>query len=284
MEMNIRTLIVTITPQYAATLLQRKDPNRTLLKKAVDKYARQLIDGSWKVNGESVIVGENGELLDGQHRLEACVRTGIPFTTVLVEGIPASSMSTINTGKARSNGDVLSLLGYKNTTNLSSAVSVLWRHLKGQQLCNGVYPTTHEQEVVLQMFPTVEDSVRLFVSNHKLKGLGPVAVLSAMHFICSRANVNKAQTFFSGLETGIGLKSDDPILALRDVLLKSKTKSHIIKKDVLGAMVIKAWNLHYKGLTCKLLSWKQSGEAYPMIAGDSLRNALTSQYAAAVGK
>ena len=46
--------------------------------------------------------------MNGYHRLSACIEAGVPFRTLLVTGVPHETWTTVDTGKVRSAGDVLS--------------------------------------------------------------------------------------------------------------------------------------------------------------------------------
>lgn len=45
------------------------------------------------------------------HRLAACIQAGVPFQTVLIEGVKHETWTTIDTGKTRSAGDVFGIMG-----------------------------------------------------------------------------------------------------------------------------------------------------------------------------
>jgi len=70
---------VLITPAMAQLLLDEYNPdNRRLRENVVQAYCRDLKSGKWIDTGESVEIDENDFLYNGQHRLTAVVRTGIP--------------------------------------------------------------------------------------------------------------------------------------------------------------------------------------------------------------
>lgn len=64
---------VTITPEKAKTLLVMNTKNRKLSRKLVQKYASDMAAGRWPYNGDPIRVSVSNVLLDGQHRLEACI-------------------------------------------------------------------------------------------------------------------------------------------------------------------------------------------------------------------
>jgi len=110
-----------ITPEFAKEVLEKRNKiNRAILQGTVNSYAKQMREGKWKTNGEPIIFSEEYEveedgvkrnvrfLLDGQHRLAACVKCGIPFLVLVVSGLPKEVFDSIDTGKVRAGKDALS--------------------------------------------------------------------------------------------------------------------------------------------------------------------------------
>lgn len=109
--------IVTYTPAKAKAILEAAErayamnpsmtSNRVLRREYIDKYKNALNIKAWKVNGESIKFDKEGILLDGQHRLTACVETGIPFRSVTAYNIDRDDcMASIDCGRARTGTDV----------------------------------------------------------------------------------------------------------------------------------------------------------------------------------
>lgn len=98
---------VTITPEKAQELLNKNDSNRPMNKAHARKFASDMTEGLWKYNGDPIRLSADGNLLDGQHRLQACVYAGIPFETEIIEDLPQEVMVTIDTGRRRSAADAL---------------------------------------------------------------------------------------------------------------------------------------------------------------------------------
>jgi hypothetical protein len=76
----------TVTPKKAMEWLKRNIANRPLSPVTVNNYARAMSDRAWKLNGDCVRFNGNGDLVDGQHRLTACVKSGQSFETYIVRG------------------------------------------------------------------------------------------------------------------------------------------------------------------------------------------------------
>ena len=59
------------------------------------------------------------------------MHTGVPFQTVLIEGVKHETWTTIDTGKTRSAGDVFGIMGITNPTQKASIVAKYYALTKG---------------------------------------------------------------------------------------------------------------------------------------------------------
>lgn len=60
-----------VTPEMAENILAARGPNRNVSASVINKYARDMLAGRWQLNGQTIKISKDGQLLDGQHRLEA---------------------------------------------------------------------------------------------------------------------------------------------------------------------------------------------------------------------
>ncbi len=77
---------------------------------------------NWLVTGQSITFTQDGVLQDGQHRLLASVESGMPLKTVVVYGVEDRAFAVTDSGKVRTNGEILAMLGYDNSNELSALV------------------------------------------------------------------------------------------------------------------------------------------------------------------
>lgn len=100
---TVHSEVFTVSPKVAEFLLNLNWPNnRPLMDTVVDRYAAAISHGHWKLNGESLIMSSEGNMIDGQHRLWAVVSSGAPIRTMITFGVDSSTFDTINSGRARS--------------------------------------------------------------------------------------------------------------------------------------------------------------------------------------
>lgn len=102
---------VTITPEIAQFLLDHHNKhNRPVKATRIDQYAMELKLGLWKYNGERILFDSDGQLLSGQHRLLAIVKSGVSMKVDIKFGLDPGVRDTIDTGAVRSTTDVRRLM------------------------------------------------------------------------------------------------------------------------------------------------------------------------------
>jgi len=249
------------TPPIAKLILEAANTsNRPLDKTIIKKYARLMALGLWQLNGETIIFGDDGVIITGQHRLHACVASGQEFYSLVVTEVPKQVASTADRGKAKTNGQILSMGGEKNANTLSASI-ILIHALKTNQIA---FASTNsncrlepaEMEAFLADHPRLRDSVSLSTT---FKGLVSQSMLAAVHFLASEINPSQADAFFDSLHTGVNLSEGNPILALRERFIHNKGAIAKAHTNYLFALTIKAWNAYRTGAKTKILYLRTDG-------------------------
>lgn len=262
---------VTISPSKAATILKRHttvveaDPtkrNRTIKKSAVNRYASDMLAGRWQFNAETLKLAVDGRIIDGQHRLLACVAADKSFRTLLVEGVADEVFQTVDIGVVRTGGDLLHIAGRLNSVVLANALALLWRWERGEskQFVDWhASPTKPELREILDRHPDVE----FFISKiGPVSGLMTKGLAAVLWYLFAKRDAILADLFFSALGSGLNMKQDDPVYALRERLIKDKAAKYPTKPEQTAELAIRAWNATRKGqrLT-KLISPKANAKA-----------------------
>lgn len=111
--MKITFGIETITPQDAERILKESASafaemsvgggyrQRRINDRVANVYAKDIVEGRWKENGETIKFDTEGRLLDGQHRLAAVIKANRPVAFFVVRGLDNSVMDTIDYGYQR---------------------------------------------------------------------------------------------------------------------------------------------------------------------------------------
>ena len=105
--------VMTITPKICAELLVYNQNNRPEKPKKIAEYANYMMGGKWMLTGDTIKFSNAKLLRDGQNRVKACARAGVPFRTHVVFGIDDEAFDRLDQGKNRNGADVLSIAGYQ---------------------------------------------------------------------------------------------------------------------------------------------------------------------------
>ena len=84
---SVYAKVENIGPDGAKKFLDRMIYNRNVSPSRVTAYAVDMRSGSWDLNGQAIVLDENGLLLDGQHRLLAIIESGVTLPMLVVRGM-----------------------------------------------------------------------------------------------------------------------------------------------------------------------------------------------------
>ncbi len=95
--------IETITPLKAAVYLENNKSNRKVNASQLDMLCRTIEDGKWRLTHQGIAFYEGGELADGQHRLEAIIKTGTSLKFPVFYGVERErdTVLAIDSGRSR---------------------------------------------------------------------------------------------------------------------------------------------------------------------------------------
>jgi hypothetical protein len=266
MTQQIATSIEVVTPDVARNWLSVNTANRAINKKLVDRLSSQMKRGEFVTNGEAIIFSDDNRLIDGQHRLNACVLSGVSFRSVVVRGVHHNAFYTIDTGSARTAADALQILGSKNAAQLAAAA-------KAAIVLDSEHPNfagfVPHSEIIdwIEKNSDIRDWTSWFCANSKNRALAEPSLLISISCLASRRfDPERVRHFFQSCHDGIGLDKTDPAYVLRERLIANRTgKSRLPKRDV-AALIIKALLYQMAGKKMTLLRWSpNTNEPFPMI-------------------
>jgi hypothetical protein len=250
--------VVTITPEDAMALLEANASNRPLNDRHVKRIARQILDGKWRFNGDTIKVSSTNDILDGQHRLWAIIESKIAIETIVVRGIEPDAFATIDTlRKPRSGSDILALLG---ATSHRSTISVALQWLtRWQRKTLESYRAPQnriENSDVEQAYRDNPGIARAAEMASRLRGLANPGLIAFFYFVLTNRNPDLAERMIHTLENPAGVGVNDPFFRLRFYFTSDKAR-----KDPLTTIVymIKAANAAYENREVKTLNWRNQG-------------------------
>lgn len=130
--MAMETKVVNITPDMAKEWLEKNMAhNRPVLASTVHAYARQMRAGKWNLTHQGIAFDENGELIDGQHRLRAIIEANIPVQMNVTYNVhrQPGEVFTIDMGRKRTYASIAIMSGIDDAVikNMGSYVNAYIR-------------------------------------------------------------------------------------------------------------------------------------------------------------
>ena len=258
--------VETISPDMAQEILAANGHNRNMRSPRVAQLAEVMRRGEWILNGETIKVATDGTLLDGQHRLQAVVDSGATIETLVMRGMSLETQDTVDTGRRRRLADILAIEGHTDSHALGASLSMLHRFRTGKRIdySHTGAPSPKQALDLLEHEPQIRDSVREARRVTKQVG-GPVGVFASLHCLFLEIDEEATKDFFDRLADGVGLAKDDPVLHLRNQLVRPRTeRTYAQSANHIAALTIKAFNLRRAGRKIDLLSFKKT-EKFPAI-------------------
>ncbi|HET98772.1 MAG TPA: hypothetical protein ENH89_00055 [Aurantimonas coralicida] len=265
---NLKT--VRLTPAMATKLLEANKLNRPLSQAHVDRIAKQITEGKWRFNGDTIKIAVNDDVLDGQHRLWACILADMPIETAIIDGIEREAFSTIDTiRKPRSGADILSLCGLdRHRKTVASALAWLLRWQRN------AFPKIRapknriensDIEAAYEAHPAMAEAAE---RTRRLKGVISISIATFLYYVFSNKNQELADKFVDTLENPAGMSVSHPFFQYRTWLLQSNEQPSRADSVLVVAYAIKAWNAARKGHKPKNIYWRGQGpsaEPFPTI-------------------
>ncbi|MBK0374734.1 hypothetical protein ACF07U_10155 [Streptomyces californicus] len=263
--------LVQINPDMAGLLLSRAVVNRRLDWGQVDFLADSIIRGEWQLTHQGIALDgplDTGCLLDGQHRLNAVIKAGVPVWIYVFEGLPRAAFPVLDTGKRRSGVDTLSSTGEKYLPVLHSTIRhvLLFKNMPDSSWSGNAARIANGR--ILAAYNGDSDMYREAVkmgreiSRHVFASQTGVAV---GYFVTTEAApAVKADSWIEGLTSGANLEIGDPRLALSKVphmKRRGAKRRYTMREQV--AIYIKAWNAWVQGEKFESLRFKKT-EKMPM--------------------
>lgn len=264
-------LVARIGPDEAAALLDQSENNRPKRYSHVANLSREMTNGYWDLNGESVKFALGGNNLDGQHRLLAIVDSGVTIETYIVINLPLSARDSIDKTLVRTAGDSLGFRGETDARTLASVLRVAWSLETNGHLFNGAgipWPTTHELLAYLASNPLARRSTGLAANVFKSPVRMQKSMAGGLHYLMFKRSPEQADEFWHRLIDGAGLYPGHPVLALRNALIRDLSATRRLPFVDKAAVTIKAWNAFREKRALTQIRWRRAGtnpESFPEI-------------------
>jgi hypothetical protein len=227
---------ITLTPDMAQSWLTRfNTSNRRIQMAHVRSIARDIRTGNWMQNAQPVCFAgdpfsEDAQLLNGQHRLMACVHAGEPIEILVATDLPEAAFETYDVQGKRSHNS-----GQKGDERvINSAALMMWRK------DNGLSPLDRARASASEILKTMEAHEELYPAFQmsRKKEMQEIASAGVLTFFIAHVRNDgpeMAEEFLNHLMHGEGLQRGNPVSLLRSKLIGRRSK--ISRRDVLQALL-----------------------------------------------
>lgn len=266
-EEGVTTAVVeTITPEKAAEYLKSNTSNRPLRKPIVDFYTREMAEGRWKLNGESICFTADGGLANGQHRLHAVIKSGATIRAVVVRGCAEGSFATYDSGLNRKASDVFYSANIKGSLNISTIVrKVLTLRSEGAFVSSSAgdlssMKTSKQRllEVYWKMpkiFNRACGYARQCYKKMRIFKVSEIGGLYVYLLTDGGWSIQTVERFFDSL-FDIEDRSVPATALLRERIIREQLNTvKTFPREVKQALLIKAWNYYVSGTSTKALRY-----------------------------
>ena len=220
-----------ITPEMAQYFLDKfNKENRNIQKTHIQMIARDIKNEKWMVNAQPICFtadpfapGANYpdvRLLNGQHRLEACVQADLPIEVPIAIGIDARAFSTYDS-HAKKSVVRSSKAGGGDRRVIGGVALIQWRIDNDLRFNDRARPSASELLETVERHPGLADQISLA---RRMKDYGSAGVMTFFIYHVRNDAKHLAEEFLEKLETGQDIEKGSPITALRDKLMIMRPK------------------------------------------------------------
>jgi hypothetical protein len=236
------SILTEITPELAARMLECNTHNRTVTDSHVRNLSADMAAGRWVVTHQGIAYDANGTLVDGQHRLWACIESKTTIRMMVSYNVDPDSLKVIDTGKGRTVGQTWDLLQPDTRSGrlIVSRASVI-RQLLHRQPGGNRFLYADAEAVFGEHKAGILWSCRLLTGN---RGTDQASVAGALAY-CYPTAPDRMDLFATQIRTGEMISRTDPAYALRRVI--EETGAGRDDRWVAALATVRAAYAHAKG-------------------------------------
>jgi hypothetical protein len=238
---------VWIAPEMAQEILDNTRYNRQVSKGTVAKYARDMRNGKWIFNGAPIRYNgktESGkpELLDGQHRLRALLEANMELPFLVISGIPANFIRTMDDGKARSLAQKFYVDGEKAPDVLAQLIQHLATFRTKGSFSGPAFTTSEYYDRLDSEGQVARDLAKEYKC--KLPRNVRPGLLACCHLLFAEKAPEHAKQFCGDVVTGLSERGTAAREFREWVISLEKGE---VRTATIGAVLIDCWNKECRG-------------------------------------
>lgn len=226
------TKIVFITPEIALELLQKNTNNRNFKKANLAFVKNELTKDRWQTTHQPIGIDTNGQLIDGQHRLEAIAKTKKSAWVRVTINCDPKTMNAVDTGRSRNNADMLQIGGLEGSKSIAPVMRQYINYYRHSNVSwTGPEAIVTSIDITDELKKIEVDVLSIFSYAKKLNtkfSFLPYTPAATFMLLCEAKDIFAPEytEFFDQLVFGAGLPADSPVLTLRNRWLNAHHKMY----------------------------------------------------------
>lgn len=264
---------VYVTPEMAQSWIDNLTmrENRKISRQTVLRYREVMEDGRWKKSPQGFAFNEDGQMIDGQHRLHALAGADIDGIEILI--VPNSldeSFTVLDSGHRRQAAHIIDG-PYKSTV---AAAGKILHHLStrpenGTRIGSGYVTNDLVVSSVEEWREELSKYAKASYTAKQLAGINPSTHLTVLAQVERTENAHMVPEWLEGIMTGAGLESGDSRLALRNRFLKDRKHLNGSSGGRVESynLIVKAWNAFVLGKKVSYLRMVNQSAPPPKVIG-----------------
>lgn len=247
---GLKVETVMITPQIAESWLSKNIENRKMKKRLIDRLSNDLRTKKWRLTGDTIKFDTKDNLVDGQHRLTACVDTQESFPSLVVYGVATDTHDVMDTGISRSAGDLLAMHGVSYSLAVASMFRLMIHQKRGLEARNNRYASHSEIMDMRKRHPHMEEYV--VAPGTMPRGIPAFGVSYLCYIAHYIGKDSRGKAMLNVLITGTPDYPGDPIHKFREACIRTIPDNPTMRArhtDVKIQTLFKCWNKFAKRQT-----------------------------------
>jgi hypothetical protein len=164
-----------------------------------------MIDGNWIRTGEAIGFDNKHVLINGYHRLNACIQSNVTFKSTVTYNLPQEARLVMDTGKSRSSKEVLELSGVSVKNQVINAISPFYfRGRTGMKNIHRLSPV-YQAKIYEQFKPALEFAAELLPKERQQL----VAAVARAYYSVDKEVLKRFAEIIRTGTTEEGLKPED---------------------------------------------------------------------------
>lgn len=206
--------IQTVAPKLATEWMKSNCGNRHISGPHVAGLVDEMLTGRFVLTGDAIQFNRAGELINGQHRLQAVIDSGVACTFLIMEGVEDEAKAVLDKGRGRSVPDALRMChGVERARMITATVASLDDFAYDRRL--KVSPGH-----VLERMADHEAAFRWAVDSIPGKTVFSGAPITAALVYAHKADPTSVEEFARRMFNGADLRGDSPILQFRNFVIR----------------------------------------------------------------